>query len=91
MPKNSIGFLVELTVAAEQGGHAYVSSKQVPGLHLIGKCFIDMKPTIEGAIKRLFLDNRQQKVEVHWLASATQFPKTEVVLEKLAVFPSKAA
>lgn len=90
MPQDQIGFYIELKVEPENG-HVYVHSKQVPGLHLLGRCFQDMKPGLEAAIKRLYQDNHRQEVQVIWLASAESFPIATSVLEKVAVYPVKRA
>lgn len=88
----TVGFYIELKVEPDTGtGAAYVRSDQVPGLHLIGRCFKDMKPMIELAIKRLFRDNYRHDVNVVWLADAQTFPLTDNVLEKLVVFATPLA
>jgi hypothetical protein len=50
-----------------ENGSVFIHSEQVPGLHLIGPSFQDMKPTIEAAIKRLFRDNERLQVDLKWL------------------------
>jgi hypothetical protein len=80
---------LELKVEAENG-LAYVHSKHVPGLHLIGKSFQSMKSTLEEMIVRLFKDNENLNVKVYWLTehSADAMCKFEDdVLKRLAVFP----
>jgi hypothetical protein len=76
---------LELDVEPENGS-VYVSSRHVPGLHLVGKNFQSMKPTVEMAIKRLFQDNQKMRVNVIWL---TELGADAVcnVLERLAVIP----
>jgi len=81
---------LELSIESENG-HVFVRSKQVPGLHLIGKCFQAMKPNIEAAIKRLFRDNQSKDVNLIWLVD-TQAPSSAAdVLQRLAVYPAKKA
>ncbi len=79
---------LELSVQAENGS-VYVESKHVPGLHLIGKNFQAMKPTLEVAIKQLFKDNRNMSVDVIWLTElgADAAAVVNNVLERLAVIP----
>lgn len=84
-------FYIRLDVQP-QHGHCYVSSQQVPGLHLVGKCFQDMKSELDRAITRLFRDNHRQDVRVVWMADAISFPKVESLLEMVAIYPlAKAA
>jgi len=97
MSNEGIGYHLDLMVDGLGTGMVYVRSKDVPGLHLVGENFVAMKPMIEKAIKRLFLDNRGQKVRVVFLAEVAQFPKKhsrkiKELPSKVAVFPvSKAA
>ena len=79
---------LELSVQAENGS-VYVDSKHVPGLHLIGRNFQAMKPTVETAIKRLFKDNKNMNVDVIWLTELGADAAAVVtnVMERLAVIP----
>jgi hypothetical protein len=91
MPQDQqMGFVVELDVQAENGS-AYVSSKQVAGLHLVGKCLESMKPIVEQAMKRLFKDNQNQDINVIWLSSAASFPIVGALLHSVAIYPAKKA
>jgi hypothetical protein len=89
MPIDNAALYIELKVEAENGG-VYVHSAQVPGLHLMGKCFQDMKGALERAITRLFRDNEGKSVSVIWLTSAGDaMPEmTDVAshLERIAVY-----
>jgi hypothetical protein len=75
---------LEINVEPENGS-VYVHSKHVPGLHLMGKNFQSMKPTIEMAIKRLFNDNEQMQVNVIWLTDRGADAICNVV-ERIAVY-----
>ncbi len=90
MPQDQVGFYVQLDVQPEHGG-VYISSKEVPGLHLIGKCFEAMKSEVERAMKRLYKDNHGQDINVIWLVSPESFPKVENVLHSVAIYPNKKA
>ena len=93
MTINQDAIYLELNIEPENGS-VYVHSRHVPGLHLIGKDFQSMKPTLEIAIKRLFLDNQKMNVKVIWLTSKEDAYSTAAicnVLERLAVVPADAA
>ncbi len=74
---------IELTVQPEQVGKGratsvYVTSKDVPGLHLIGRCLNDMRPVVEKAIKRLYRDNLKTAIrQVIWLSPAQPQARAE--------------
>ncbi len=75
MSKDGIAYQITLMVDGLGTGMVYVKSKDVPGLHLVGKNFNSMKPLIIKAIKRLFLDNKKQHVNVYFVANVAEFPK----------------
>ena len=82
-------YQIDLMIDGVDGAGVYVRSKDVPGLHLVGKSFTAMKPIVERAIKRLFLDNRKMHVNVIWIAEAGTFkkqPPKELPTNKLAVY-----
>ncbi|MCH9025888.1 MAG: hypothetical protein IIA05_02085 [Proteobacteria bacterium] len=89
MPNDQDCFYIELTVDPDKDG-IYVSSKQVPGLHLMGSSMNDMRPTLEKAIKRLYLDNKGTDVNVIWLSNAEDFPVAHDVPVRLAVYEKAA-
>jgi hypothetical protein len=93
MPQDqAIAYQLDLMIDALEGAGVYVRSKDVPGLHLIGKSLKAMKPTIEAAIKRLFRDNRKQEVNIIWLADIGEFEHVKNLPARLAIYPtSKAA
>jgi hypothetical protein len=81
------GIYLELNVHPENGS-VYVDSKHVPGLHLIGKNFQAMKPSLEKVIKMLFRDNRRMEVNIIWLTDPEMGTSAVCnVLERLAVVP----
>ena len=53
----------------------YVHSDDVPGLNVCGPNFKSMKPKVELAIKRLFLDNRGIDVRVVWVHNVSVLKK----------------
>jgi hypothetical protein len=61
---------IDLRVSLDKHG-LYVTSDDVPGLHLLLPVFGDSKPTIESAIKRLFKDNKNLDVYVFWKVPQT--------------------
>jgi hypothetical protein len=81
------GFYIELSVQPETKESVFVRSKQVPGLYLIGKCLLDMKPMVERAIKHLFKDNHGKDVNLIWLNDVESFPIRTDVPHRIAVFP----
>lgn len=89
MPTDQVAFYIDLKVRAEHQ-HVYVTSEQIPGLHLLGRSFQSMRSMIETAIKRLYQDNQGVAVNVIWLQDAAKFPEAENVLEKLAVYKKAA-
>lgn len=88
MPQEQDALYIELRVEPDNG-HVFVRSDQVPGLHLMGSCFQEMKSALEKAIKRLFKDNEGLDVNIIWLTSHdAQPPIADVAthLERLAVY-----
>lgn len=85
-----IGYELELMVDSLGPGLTYVRSKDIPGLHLVGKSFKSMQPIIEKAIKTLFLDNYKKPVKVIFLAEAAEFPKPKSLPSKVAVYQEAA-
>ena len=84
------GFYIELKVRPDDAlGCVYVSSDDVPGLHLIGGCLKDMKPMVEDAIKYLYRDNNNVNVNVIWLSDAKDVLHTEAP-QRLAVYEMAA-
>jgi hypothetical protein len=61
---------LEINIEPENGS-VFIHSEQVPGLHLIGPSFQQMKSTVETAIKRLFRDNEKLDVNLIWLKDRT--------------------
>ena len=86
MSKDDLGYQLELMVDEIGTGMTYVRSKDIPGLHLVGKDFMSMKPTIEKAIKRIWLDTYKQAVRVVFLANVTELKR-----HKISQLPSKVA
>jgi hypothetical protein len=78
---------IELKVEADNPGRlgVYVSSPQVPGLHVSGSSFIALKETLEKAIKRLYRDNDGMEVNIIWLTDTLNSPTEKNVLQKLAI------
>lgn len=85
MPKDNIVFEIALKCLGDSSGY-YVSSDDVPGLHLYGKNLSRLKSKLETAIKTLFRDNRNVDVEVVWLADADVFPHPATFANKLAIY-----
>jgi hypothetical protein len=56
---------IDLRASLDKDG-IYISSEDVPGLHLIVPAFADPRPLIEAAIKRLFKDNNGIGVHLFW-------------------------
>lgn len=56
---------LDLRVFLDKHG-LYVTSDDVPGLHLLVPVFAESRQTICAAIKRLFLNNRKMNVELFW-------------------------
>ena len=73
------------------GNSIYVNSKTLAGLHLTGKDFQSMKPMVETAIKRLFLDNHRMAVNVIWLKEAFSTTAECNVLERFAMIETAEA
>lgn len=91
MSKDELGYQLELMVDQIGTGMTYVRSKDIPGLHLVGKDFQSMRPIIEKAIKRLWLDTYKQAVRVVFLANVTTFNARSVKLPStVAVFKEAA-
>jgi hypothetical protein len=93
MPINQDAIYLELNVKPENGA-VYVHSRHVPGLHMVGKDFQSMKPSLETAIKQLFRDNQKMNVKIVWLTSKEDAYSTAAicnVLERLMVYPEDAA
>lgn len=90
--ENQSAIYLELSVEAENGS-VYVHSKGLAGLHLMGKDFQAMKPTLESSIKRLYKDNQKMNVKVIWLRDSLTATICHVPegLERLAVIPENAA
>ena len=76
MPKDQTVYEIDLHVTPEDRG-VYIRSKDVPGLHLCGSNLRAMKPIVEKAIKRLFLDNKGLHVNVVWVAAASELPRRQ--------------
>jgi len=69
----------------------YIRSKDVPGLHLVGKSLQVMKPIVEKAIKRLFKDNRGFDVNVVWVDNVAKLSGPHRTLPpRLAVYKKAA-
>lgn len=81
-------FYLDINIEPENGA-VFVHSKQVPGLHLLGKSFQSLKPAIEAALKRLFRDNDQMDVaKIIWLKPYREPAIAEIA--KVAICPLKA-
>jgi hypothetical protein len=85
MPTDQNAFLITLKHVADKSG-CYVTSEQVPGLHLIGRSAQGMKRMIEAAITALFKDNRGENVRVIWLTDVAKPQAVDDVPEHLAVY-----
>lgn len=57
---------ISLDVELQEERGIYVSSEDVPGLHLILPVFGDNKRLLESAIKRLFAANKGLDVALFW-------------------------
>jgi hypothetical protein len=88
MPNDTTtAYQIDLMIDGVDGAGVYVRSKDVPGLHLIGKNLSAMKPIVEKAIKRLFLDNRKLNVNVIWVADIGTFKKqAQETPNKIAIY-----
>jgi hypothetical protein len=89
MPTEQAAFYIELSVEADKE-HVYVSSKDVPGLHVMGRSLQSAKALIESCIKKLFLLNSRQSVNLVWLSPAAQFPSVAEDLKHLAIYKMAA-
>ncbi len=64
--------------SSADGRHVFVSSKDVPGLYMMGASFSSMQDRIAAAITELFLHNEQLQVTVFWTTKDKSFaPKPE--------------
>ena len=81
--------LINLAIEPESSG-VFVSSKDLPGLYILGKCLHDLKPILEAAIIRLLKDNHGKTVKVHWIsdhALTTPYPSDDAKEYKVPIKP----
>jgi predicted RNase H-like HicB family nuclease len=95
MPENTTIAVIELTVE-QRAGYTYVSSKDVPGLHLWGDDEEKVFRNIAPAIKILFKRNRGLDVEVVPASDPKEFPRPvpvrhDHVTDRYVMYPAQAA
>jgi hypothetical protein len=80
MTKQTAFATIKLNVA-HLGGMTYISSDDVPGLHLAGSDVSELCKQIEPAIKMLFKLNRGLDVAVQPASSTQTFPRVRAACE----------
>ena len=96
MTANTPIAVIELNIE-NRGGYVYVSSEDVPGLHLWGDDIQKVCQKIIPAIKLLFRLNRGLDIEVMPASSPNEFPaliagcSDDKLAERYVMYPAVAA
>jgi hypothetical protein len=77
--------------SCEGGRHVYVTSKEVPGLYMMGSSFNSMRDRIAKAVTELFQLNLQLDVRVFWITEDKEIVRQTEATQPVAKPVSKTA